>query len=370
MEKTPIVLTGGHGATTALSVIEEIKSQNLPWEIHFIGTKQAVEGKKALTLESQIFSEGEITFHSVISGRLQRKFGFWTIPSLFKIPFSFIQALFLLVKIKPKVILSFGGAVSFPVVVVGKLLGISSILHEQTSAAGRANLAASKFVKGVALARLSSRKYFRGKKVYVTGNPILSFFTKVKPKLKLSQPPIIYITAGSRGSITINNLIEGILRKLLAEGKVIHQTGMLQEAKFRKIKDNLPVALSQNYEVFGQVNPKKLKEIYARIDMVISRAGANSVAEIIATRRPAILIPIPWSYLNEQYKNAVFAKKFGIATVLDQRTLTPVKLFKEINLIKKDWEQIVSKAAKKKSPDTLAAKLLVDILKKEIENSQ
>src|SRR3972149_2512208 len=139
--KIPVVLTGSHGATTALSVITEIEAQGLPWAIHFIGTKRAVEGKNVPTLESQVIKGQSLEFHSIISGRIQRRFTFWTIPSLLKIPVSFFQALFLLLKIKPKLILSFGGASAFSVIFAGKVLGIPSILHEQTSVAGRANIA-------------------------------------------------------------------------------------------------------------------------------------------------------------------------------------------------------------------------------------
>lgn len=360
-----IVLTGGHAATTALSVLEEIRAQNLPWKVHFIGTRRAVEGKKVLTLESQILTRENVSFHPIIAGRIQRRFTIWTIPSLIKIPLSFFHALYLLLKIRPKVILSFGGFAGFPVVVAGKILGIPSVLHEQTAAAGRANIASALFAKTVALARESSAKHFSKKKIVVIGNPILSGFTKVRPKNKLGEPLTLYITAGSRGSVTINTLVERILRKLLSEAKVIHQTGAMDEAKFKKIKDNLPAALSANYTVFGQINPRELQKIYSETDIVVSRAGANTVSEIIAAKRPALLIPIPWSYQNEQNKNALFARNFGIARVLNQETLTSKALLKEINLLEKDWGRIVSQIKGKESPDLKAAYSLVEILKGE-----
>lgn len=368
MQKISLVLAGGHAATTALAVMDAIKSQELPWVVHFIGSKKALEGKKVLTLESQILTGEDVYFHSIIAGRIQRKFTVWTIPSLLKIPVSFFHAFYLLAKIRPRVILSFGGFAAFPVVVAGRALGIPTILHEQTAAAGRANIASLPFTDIVTVARKSSLKYFKGKKVKVIGNPILSIFSKVRPKNKLAEPSVLYITAGSRGSVTINNLIEGVLRRLLTEMKIIHQTGTLNEAKFKKIKDNLPLALSANYEVFGQINPRELQKVYGESDIVVSRAGANTVSELMAVKRPSLLIPIPWSYKDEQNKNAKFAQEFGIAKVLSEKTLIAEKLLQEINLIKKDWEKIMTKVRNKKSPDLEAATSLVEILKRQIKN--
>lgn len=368
MNNLSIVFAGGHAGTTAYSVLMEIRSRALPWEIHFIGSKSAVEGKNIPTLESRLFSGDGAKFHGLIAGRIQRRFTFWTIPSLFKIPVSFIHAFILLRKIKPKLILSFGGFVGFPVVVAGKLLGIPSILHEQTAAAGRANIASAYFVKLVTLARESSRKYFSGKKTRVIGNPILPFFAKIRSKSKMGNPPVIYITAGSRGSVIINSFVEEILKKLLSDFKVIHQAGSFEKSKFRKIKDNLPVALSANYRIFGQTKPERLKEIYSQADIIVSRAGANSVSEIMAAKRPTILIPIPWSYLNEQNKNALFAARFGIARILAQETLTGDKLLKEILFIKNNWEKIIKAVRNQKSPDVLAARSFVDILEDYAKN--
>lgn len=362
MEIIPIVFTGGHAATTAYSLLDEIKRRGIPWEVHFIGAQTAVEGKKIPTLESKLFNDSQTKYHPLISGRIQKRFTVWTIPSLLKIPISFFHAFFLLKKIKPKVILSFGGFVGFPVIVVGWLMGIPSILHEQTSSAGRANIASAFFVKAITLARRSSEKYFPKGKTKIVGNPILPFFANIKAKGKIGNPPTVYITAGSRGSLAINFMIEEILKRLLVDFKVIHQSGSLEKSKFKKIKDNLPVALSNNYRIFGQTKPENLREIYKEADIIVSRAGANSVAEIMAARRPAILIPIPWSNFDEQHKNALYAERFGVSKVLNQDTLTSDKLLKEIILLRNNWEKITNNVKKKKSPDREAAKSLIDIL--------
>jgi len=160
------VLTGGHAATTALSTIEEILRSWEGAKVYWIGSKRAFEGKRELSIEAKIFPKKGIKFEPIIMGRLQRKFTLWTIPSLIKLPFGFVHGLFLMLKIRPKVVLSFGGFASFPIVFWSFFLGVPVILHEQTSAAGRANKFSSLFSKKIALARSSSKKYFRSEKIF------------------------------------------------------------------------------------------------------------------------------------------------------------------------------------------------------------
>lgn len=210
-----LILTGGHAATTAIAVVEEIKSQGKDWKLYWIGVKNAIEGKKMVTLESEALPRLGVKFLPLVAGRLQRRFTIWTIPSILKIPFGFIESLYYLLKIRPRAVLSFGGFASFPVVFNAKLLGIPVVLHEQTSAAGRSNLLSAKFASVIAISRKQSSKYFPSGKCVLTGNPVMKQVAKVKVKLKHSNPPVIFITGGSRGSQSINSAVEKILRSLL-----------------------------------------------------------------------------------------------------------------------------------------------------------
>lgn len=360
--KMNIVFTGGHAGTTALAVVEAIKKTNLDWEIHWIGPLYAVEGKKEVTLEAKLFPQEKIVFHPLFSGRVQRKFTLWTIPSLLKIPFGFFHALSLLLRIRPKAILSFGGFSAFPVVVVGWFLGIPVILHEQTAAAGRANRFSSFFATKIALARESSTKYFSKKKTIITGNPIFSSYFKIKPTQIHSGTPIIFITGGSRGSTSINSLIEGSLPYLLNKYRLIHLTGPFDFSKFEKIKEDLPVGLKNNYEVYQSLLPSEMSVNMEKADLVISRAGANTISELIAAKEPCLLIPIPWSYLNEQTKNAEYARDFGIARIMDERQASPDGFIKEIDNIFVDLKTIQEKVKEKVSPDIAASEKLVNLI--------
>ncbi len=362
MNGNKLVFTGGHAATTAVAVAEEIKSQNKNWKLYWIGVKNAIEGKKIVTLESEVLPKLGVKFLSLTTGRLQRKFTIYTIPSYLKIPIGFLQSFYYLIKIKPKAVLSFGGSASFPVVFNAKLLGIPVVIHEQTSAAGRANLVSSRFATKIALARSESGKYFPASKCVVTGNPIMQEIKSVKKIYRKKDIPVIYITGGSRGSQNINNAVGQILRPLLTKYKVIHQTGGLDYLKFSEIKQKLPMALRNNYDVFIRVNPLNVSDIYSRASVVVSRSGANTVSELMLIKRPAILIPLPISYLNEQMENAKIAKKWGIAHIITQDKLTPKKLLTEIDKLIKEIPEIEQSVKNKKSLDSEAAKNLVNLI--------
>src|SRR3990167_6236343 len=337
-----LVLTGGHAATTAYAVVGEIVKREKGWHVYFIGYRHAVEGKNIPTLESIIYPKIGISFHGLFTGRLQRHLNLLTI--------------------RPDIVLSFGGFVGFPVVFCAWLLKIPAVIHEQTSTIGRANKFSSLFAKKIALSRKESLKYFPSEKCVVVGNPILSKIAKVKSKSELGEPVTIYVTGGSRGSQIINSKIEKIIRDLAKRYMIIHHTGFLDFKKFKEIKNNLPERLSKYYEVHKVIDPTEIDNIYKRADIIVCRSGANTVSEIIVTRRPAILIPLPFSYMDEQTGNALFAQKFGIAKIIQQKDLSPKILLSTIEEIRKNWKNMVTQSEKKVSPDIHASKKLVDLL--------
>jgi len=374
LQPKKILLTGGHAATTAISVVEEFIRENAAfspssnekkyrWDIYWVGSKYAIEGRKVPTLEFKTLPKFGVKHFSIAAGRLQRKFSIWTIPSLAKIPLGFVSAAILVRKIKPDVILSFGGFAAFPVVFVGYLFGIPIIIHEQTAVCGRANKLSSYFATKIALARATSINFFQKEKCVVVGNPIMTQIREISPKEKIGAPPTLYVTGGSRGAQKINNLVEEILEPLLDEFLLIHQVGYIDYDKFEKRKSELPDNLKEKYEIYDTIDPLQLDGVYKRADIIVARAGANTVAEIIAVKRPAILIPLPFSYLNEQTKNALFAQKYKIVKILNQEGLKGITLLKEIKSLKKNWYDLVGKIARFKSPDIDASHKLVQIVK-------
>ncbi|HET7098932.1 MAG TPA: UDP-N-acetylglucosamine--N-acetylmuramyl-(pentapeptide) pyrophosphoryl-undecaprenol N-acetylglucosamine transferase [Patescibacteria group bacterium] len=359
--KIRIVLTGGHAATPGIAVVEELMDRfgAQKVDISWIGSKTAIEGSKILTIEYKIYPKIGVKFYSIKAGKLQTKFTRHTISSFLRIPYGFIQAFFILLKIKPKVILSFGGYAAFPVVFCGWLLNIPVIIHEQTSTAGRSNLASVPFVNEITLARVSSEKMFNGKKTTVIGNPIMSSVVKIKPKTKLNFLPKILVMGGSRGSEFINEEVYKILPKLMKEYKVVHITGERDFERYKSYENS-------NYQVLPFVDPLEISKYYEMADLIISRSGANTVSEILITKIPSILIPLPRTYKDEQVKNAESAQDFGIAKMLLEKEVTEISLLGEVKNIFENWSSIVKFVSTKKSPDVDASKKLVEIVSKYI----
>ncbi|HTK03621.1 MAG TPA: UDP-N-acetylglucosamine--N-acetylmuramyl-(pentapeptide) pyrophosphoryl-undecaprenol N-acetylglucosamine transferase [Alphaproteobacteria bacterium] len=346
-----IVLTGGHAATVGIAVIEELQKRfkDQKVEISWVGSKKAVEGSNATTIEYKIYTDLGVKIYPIDAGKLQTKFTKYTIPSLIKIPLGFIQAFFVLIKLWPKVVLSLGGYASFPVVFWAWVFRIPIILHEQTVVAGRASMAASFFATKIALARIESQKFFPKEKSVVTGNPIMSSILSVPLSTVHDSPFTILVMGGSRGSEFINEEIIKIVPELIKKYNVIHITG---ERDFEKYKNYA----SKNYEVIAFVDPREMYKYYEKANLILSRSGATTVSEILATKRPVILIPLPRTFMDEQVKNAQYALKFGIAKVMAETEVNPESLRIAIE------NMIVHKIASKESPDLGAAEKLVDLL--------
>jgi len=361
-----IVLTGGHAATTAMAVVEELirrGESGKPYNLYWIGAKSAIEGKKVAPIELSVLPKMGVRYHSIIAGKLHMKFNMWTLPSLFKIPIGFIHAFIILLKIRPGLILSFGGFAAVPVVVAGWLMRIPIIIHEQTSTAGRANKFSSFFASRVALARESSKKYFPERKIKIVGNPVITQVTDIEPKIKLGEPPVILVTCGSRGSRIINKVIVESINKLLKKYRVVHLTGVLDYEEIKKKRESLDDEIKERYEIYDLVDPiMQMDNLYRQADIVIARAGANTVSEIMIIKRPSILIPIFWSYLGEQQKNAKFAERYGIARILDQDKLSTEVLLKYVDNLIDDWKEIVNTIKNKKSLDIGASQRLITLM--------
>src|SRR5581483_5946680 len=209
MEKrTNLILTGGHAVSTATAVIEVLKVKFPQKKLHWIGAKSLIEGKYVPNPAANIMSDIGVSFIPLTTGRLQKKFTRWTIPSLFKIPIGIFQSFQILIKLKPELILSFGGFVSIPISLAAWVLRIPFFIHEQTMAVGRANKITSIFAKKIFISRPESAKYFPKNKTILVGNPVRKSFTNIKHKSKPGNPITIYITGGSSGAQRINSTVE------------------------------------------------------------------------------------------------------------------------------------------------------------------
>lgn len=317
-----IVITGGH-FTPGLAVLDSLRSRG--WEIHWVGESRALEGEAPRTLEYQILPRLDVPFWSLKTVKFNRKYPFATLFNLWRLPFGFLQSLSILSRIKPSVVLSFGSYVSLPVCLAGRFLGIPIVVHEQTAASGLANRIVAKFAQKVAISYPSSSLDFPVEKTVLTGNPVRSNIHKIRGsrrKKRIGRPPVLYITGGSRGSQIINHAVIEALPEILKITKVYHQTGTLDLEKMQKVRNRIHPSLAENYNVSAHFTPEEVEEIYTKSDLVISRAGANTVSELAAVGLPAILIPIPWVESDEQNKNAKILVQAGMAVILPQDGLS------------------------------------------------
>jgi len=329
-----IAIIGGHLAP-ALSVLEALPKHT---KILFIGRKYALEGDYALSLEYKIILDLNIPFVVLNTGRWQREFTKFTLLSLLKLPLGVIKSFSTLIGFKPDIVMGFGGYVSIPVIFCAYLLRIPVIIHEQTMGAGVANRIVARFAKKICISWESSRKYFPKEKVVLTGNPMRNFSVlDFKFSIFNNKLPTIFVTGGSSGSHFLNVLIEEIIRDLLAEYNVIHQTGDTYEYRdfdrLELLKKSLPEKVRDNYILEKFIDPSEIGDILNLSSLVISRSGVNTITELMYFEKPAILIPLPFSQDNEQRQNAEYLEKIGLGIVLHQSKLDSKKLLQTINLM-------------------------------------
>lgn len=359
MNNLKVVITGGH-ATPALAVLEVLRQRN--HKIYWFGEKRAHHGKSAYTLEYQVVPGMGIPFYSVISTKAHRGNIIKTLVDLWKLPVGIARSLALLIKVRPEVVLSFGSYVAVPVVIAAYLLKIPVVTHEQTAAFGLANKIIGYMAKRIAITFPASASDFPPQKVVFTGNPIRGGFFKAAKKRQAGKP-VLFITGGSRGAQVINKAVADIVPVLAKTYTVYHQVGQLDYGEMVKVKGALSSVLQKSYEITANYTPKEFEERLKDADLVISRAGANTVLEIAFVGVPAILIPISWSRKDEQLRNAKALADTGLALVLPEKELTGESLLSKIKYVSshtKEFESCALAAQKLASPQ--AASKVADLV--------
>ncbi len=362
-----ILLTGAH-FTPAVAVIKElIKYKNV--QIVYVGRKTTMEGDKAESAESQILPSMGVKFFPIITGRLQRIFTIYTIPSLLKIPIGFIQALNIILSEKPKVILSFGGYVAVPVVFAGWLFSIPIIIHEQGLVSGLANKISSLFAEKKAI---SLKKEVFDESVILTGNPIRDEVLNPRRKIavqyqaifntaKKEKLPVVLIMGGNQGSHVINLAVEEVLNRLVKMAGVIHVTGDNKFGDYERLQGR--GELSDKYLVKKWIG-EEYGGVLSRVDLAICRGGANTLTEVVYLKKPALVIPIPYLYEDEQNKNAKYFKDLGIVRILPQSKLSGKSLMENLKFMLNNLQRIKQRAndAKKSIIPNAAKRLALETI--------
>ncbi|HYM65210.1 MAG TPA: glycosyltransferase, partial [Candidatus Sulfotelmatobacter sp.] len=288
----------------------------------------------------------------------------YTFTSFLKMPIGFYQSLRLLKKINPDVVLGFGGYLSIPVVISSYFLKIPSVIHEQTFGAGVANKILSKFASKVLISWESSRKFFPFEKTYLTGNPIKEDIVNAKNNNRADiSKKQIYITGGSTGSHVINVLVEKNIGYLLKKYSLVHQTGDSKKyndfERLKNIRKNLDSELSEKYKISKFFNSEESAKLLISADLIMGRAGINTVTELLYLEKPALLIPIPFAQMNEQLKNAQYLNESGLGEFLIQNEITSELFLDRINFM---MENIKNYKLKNKINFDNSSKKIVKIL--------
>ena len=330
-----IILTGGGTAghvTPNLALISNLKEKN--WIIEYIGSANGVE--------AELLKKIDIPYHTVFSGKLRRYFSFQNFMDPFKILCAIFQSFFIIRKSKPNIIFSKGGFVSFPVVVGAWLNRIPVIVHESDLTPGLANRLSFPFASKICITFDAARKYIkRHQKVVLTGTPIRKeLFEGNKDCAKemcgfVTDKPCILIIGGSLGAGSINLNIRQGLEKLLERFQVIHICG---RGKLEQKLNHIPGYCQFEYVSEG------LEHLYALASIVVSRSGANSLYEILALKKPHVLIPLSKKMSRgDQVQNAQYFENLGISRVLNDDTFDTAQLIQAIIDVFDRREDIVNR---------------------------
>lgn len=296
-------------------------------------------------LEKEIMGKENIRTKHVLSGKKRRYFSLKNFIDAFKIPVGFIQSLWILLWYMPDAVFSKGGYASFPVVLAAWFYRIPVLIHESDAVPGAANLILGKLSKRIAVSYPSAEQYFLKSKVILTGNPVRAEISqgdesKIRSALHFTESkPVVLVLGGSQGSQVINGALVRILPRLLHRVQVIHQTGKKNYEEVVHLAAEYGIkAGREGYFPMEFLDLDLLKDAYRIAILVISRAGANTISEIAANSKPAILIPLDKAAGDHQRMNAYELAKIGGALVLEESNLGEHILMQKIEKILEDEE--------------------------------
>lgn len=309
--------TPGH-VTPNLALMEKLQQKG--WQLNYAGTAGGIEEK--------LVSRTDVPFYAISSGKLRRYFSWQNFIDPLRILFGILQAYFLCRKLKPSVVFSKGGFVSFPVAVGAWLNRIPIMAHESDFTPGLANKLVFPFAKKIAVSFAETQGFFADtKKIVVTGNPIRSaLFTGDSDKGRAfcgfdSNKKIILVMGGGLGSAVINEAIKRELKPLLNRFQIVHLCGQGKASQYTE---------QVGYKVHEYLH-EELFDVLACADIVVSRSGANSMFELLALKKVCLFIPLSKkASRGDQIDNAKYCEERGLSAVLAEEALATQSIFTEL----------------------------------------
>ena len=328
-----IVLTGGGTAghvTPNMALIPKLKEAG--YDVQYIGSYEGIEKK--------LIEEMQIPYHGISSGKLRRYFDLKNFSDPFRVVKGYSEARQLMKALKPDIVFSKGGFVSVPVVLAAKAKKIPCIIHESDMTPGLANKIAIPSATKVCCNFPETITHLPEGKAVLTGSPIREeLFTGNKQEALDSlgftkDKPTLMVIGGSLGSVAINNAIRKNVDALLENFQIIHCCG----------KDHLDESLEgkAGYRQFEYVK-KELASYLALADVVVSRAGANAICELLALRKPNVLIPLSAAASRgDQILNAASFEKSGYSKVIQEEDVTDEALIAAVKEVYENRETYIA----------------------------
>ena len=360
--------SGGH-VYPVIAIASALKERSGDVELMLLGDDKFMR---------QAAQENGIKFRSILAGKLRRYFSFLAILDIFKFPVGFLQSLWHIFWFMPDAVFAKGGYVSIMPALVAKLYFIPLYIHESDSTPGLANKLLGRLAYKIFISFQITSAHFNQSKTVLTGNPVrkelLSGDRQTAAKLfgLSTDKKTIFVYGGSQGSQAINKMILESLVMMVGKGlQIIHQCGLGQYDAVKSEVDRIikegegsyADSVKQNYKFLAFFNTQQLAAAYALADVVVSRAGAASIAEIAMLGKPAIFIPLSTkASRGEQVTNAVELAKYGAITI-EEENLTPHIVISQIEyLLRPEKYQEVSQKIKSFAMPEAADKIADAIL--------
>jgi len=342
--KPHVLFTGGGTAghvTPNLALIEAARARG--WQVSYVGSVSGIE--------REMVTAQQVPYHAVASGKLRRYFDWQNFIDPFKLLLGVCQAFLLCLRLKPDVVFSKGGFVSVPVVVAAWLTRTPVISHESDVTPGLANRLAYPFCRRICVTFEVSTRHLPAAKELLTGTPVRKAVTsgeaaRGRETLGLAgEKPVLLVFGGSLGAGAINRQIRAVLGELLATFDVVHVTG----------KDNIDLALEQPGYVQREFIGEEFGDVLAVADVVVSRAGANSLYELFLLRKPHLLIPLgSGASRGDQLVNAATFEKAGYSRVMQEEALTDAGFVSAVQGLLTDAPQLSEAMSSFPRPDSEA----------------
>ncbi len=346
-----IILTGGGTAghvTPNIALLPRLRELN--YDIQYIGSYTG--------MEKDLIEQEGIPYHGISTGKLRRYFSLQNFTDPFRVIKGLGEARSLVKLLKPDVIFSKGGFVAVPVALAGKSLKVPVIIHESDMTPGLANRISFSAATKICCNFPETLEKLPADKAVLTGQPIRQEllsgdkykaleFTHLSP-----DKPTIMVTGGSLGAVAVNEAVRAILPELLKTYQVVHLCG--------KGKADESLNGLEGYVQYEYIS-EEMKDLFALADIVISRAGANAICELLALHKPNLLIPLSANASRgDQILNARSFEKQGYSVVLEEEEITNEVLLDTVNKLYDERETYIE--TMKNSPQQNSIDTIIDLI--------